>query len=546
MQSAFTAKELLIGDTPVFLFECSMADGSVQRWSSQTIRWSGNQYDGRVLRHNLFEAQIASDTQIGGAPKLAFELANADSHFSEIEQQIGFKGSVLLVRSLFIDTATALATTNAIVVFRGLMNPPDLITESTFRLSAMNRMSMQRTIIPEVRVQRLCPWRFPTTAEQRQEAVDGGPTRGKYSPFYRCGYSADQPGGVGNLDAGAPFTSCAHTRADCEQHGMFTRDSSGRATARFGGIEYVPATILVRGTGQKNLQLSNVQDNQARYNDSVPLVYGTQWHTPDVVFSLNDGNLTRMEVLVAMGEIQGILKVLVNDIEIPQGVNGMNMTATGWWNLITSGTRNGQQDPNFGDGGHGAAGDPYGSMACLSVVVPKRINDGSSIPTVQLLLRGMKLWVFDFDGNYLGGEFNSNPSWVLLDILVRSGYRLNEIDTISFAKAAAYCDEMILAEDPIAGSVQIPRFSCNFALKQTRSAGEIIRSLRNASRIYLVLSTDGLLEARIEDTFAGQQPVLPAYSNATEMFNEGWPAYEFDSSSIARNPDGSASLRFEL
>ena len=155
------------------------------------------------------------------------------------------------------------------------------------------------------------------------KAVDGGAAQGKYSPFYRCGYSADQPNGVGNMNGDAASQTAPDTRSDCEQRGMFTIDAAGRTTARFGGIEYVPPTILVRGSGQKNYSLSAVQDNQARYNDFVPLVYGTQWHAPDVVFSRNDGNLTRMEVLLGMGEIQGVLKVLVNDIEIPQGVYGV-------------------------------------------------------------------------------------------------------------------------------------------------------------------------------------------------------------------------------
>ena len=427
MESPFTAKELLLADTPVFLFDCTMADASVQRWSSQTIQMAGNQYDGRVLKHNLFEAQVASDTQIGGSPKLAFELANADSYFSEVEQEIGFKGSLLIVSSVFVNTTTGLATTDAIVVFRGLVNPPELITESTFRLSAMNRMSMQRTQLPEVNVQRLCPWRFPSTTGQRAEGTDSGPEN-KYSFFYRCGYSPDQPGGVGNLNGGSPYTSCALTRADCLARGMFTSDSSGHTTGRYGGLEYVPASILVRGNGQKSLQLSNVQDNQAAYNDPVPLVYGTQWHMPDVVFSRNDGNLTRMEVLLSMGEIQGVMTVLVDDIVIPQAVNGQNMTSTGWWTLITAGTRNGKQDPNFGDGGSGPVGDPYGSMAYLSVVVPNRINDGSSIPTVQVLMQGMKLLQFDTSGNSLDASFSFNPAWVLLDILRRSAYSLDEIN----------------------------------------------------------------------------------------------------------------------
>lgn len=542
MQSPFVAKEAAQADTPVFLFDCTLADGSVQRWSSQSIQISGQAYDARVLKHNLFEAQVASDTQIGGSPRLSFELANADSHFSEIEQQTGFKGARLVVSSIFVDTSTGQGTTDAIVVFRGLVNPPEQITENTFRLSAMNRMSMQRTQLPEVSVQRLCPWRFPATAEQRANGADGS-AENKYSFFHRCGYSADQPSGVGNLNGGAAFTSCGLTRSDCAQRGMFSSDSASRTTGRFGGLEYVPASILVRGAGQKNYQVSNVQDNQTLYNDPVPLIYGTQWHRAAVVFSRNDGNLTRMEVLLCMGEIDRVLTVLVNDVVIPQGVNGQNMTSTGWWNLTSAGGRNGQQDPNFGDGGAGPVGDPYGSMAYLSVVVPNRINDGSSIPAVQALVRGMKLLTFDANGNSQGEQFSANPAWVLLDILRRSSYGLDEIDVKSFARAAAYCEETISVNDPIAGTVSAPRFQCNFALVAQRSAGEIIRALRNSSRIYLVLNTSGLLEARVENTFALQQPSLPGGSNATEMFAAGWPAYEFDETSIARNSDGSANFR---
>jgi len=490
------------------------------------------------VRHNLFEAQLASENQVGGVPKLTFELANADSYLSQLEHEIGFKGSSLTVQVVFVDLAAGAATTNPVTVFRGLMNPPEMITESGFRLSAMNRISMQRTILPNVRVERMCPWRFPTTAAQRLIAVDGG-AQSVYSPFYRCGYSPDQSNGCGNMNGSAPFTSCGYSRSDCEQRGMFTIDSSGRTTGRFGGLEYVPPTILVRGAGQKNSSLSAVQDNTAAYNDFVPLVYGTQWTIPDVVFQRNDGNLTRMEILLGMGEIEGILSVLINDVEIPQGVFGVNMTSTGWYNVITPG----KQDPNFADASGNPLGDPFGSMACLSVVVPNRISDGTSIPSVQVLMQGLKLQQFDTSGNFLGTQFSSNPAWVLLDMLMRCGYSFNDIDTGSFAQVAAYADELITTDDPLGGNVQLARFQCNFALKDSRSAGDLIRSIRNSSRIYVVLGASGVLEARVENTFALQQTAKPANSNATEEFNGGWPAYEFDATSIARNKDGSASVK---
>ena len=170
-------------------------------------------------------------------------------------------------------------------------------------------------MLPEVRIERRCPWSFPGTAAQRLEAASGG-EKGAYSALYRCGYSPDQTGGVGNLNSGAPFTTCDFTRANCEARGMFDQDDSARTTRRFGGFEFVPAQIQVRSFGESGTHLSPLVDNLALYNDFVPLVYGTAWFQPPVVFARNDGNLTRMEVLLGMGEMDSILTVLVNGIEI--------------------------------------------------------------------------------------------------------------------------------------------------------------------------------------------------------------------------------------
>ena len=126
----------------------------------------------------------------------------------------------------------------------------------------------------------------------------------------------------------------AATRAaDCEARGMF---------AHFGGIEFVPPAISVRTYGDKSSHQSAVAVNQTRYNDFVPMVYGTAWYQPPVVFARNDGNLTRMEVLLGIGEMEGVLKVLVNDVEIPLGVAGTNMTGTGWYNVPTLGYAGGR------------------------------------------------------------------------------------------------------------------------------------------------------------------------------------------------------------
>ena len=424
---------------------------------------------------------------------------------------------------MFYDLRNQAAQTDVTVVFQGICNPPDQIKEATFRLSAGNRMNLQRLSMPPVRIQRRCPWEFPATLSERTEALDGG-AKGKYSRYYRCGYSADVPGGTGSLNHGTAFTTCGYTREDCQARGLWQR---------FGGIEFVPPVISVRAYG-KDWSNSALSVNQARYNDYVPMVYGTAWYNPPVVFARNDGNLTRMEVLLGIGQMQGVLTVLVNDILIPLGVNGKNMAGTGWYNIVTLGTRDGGFDLNFTDGNGKPTGDPYGSMAYLVVVVPTRVSSGTSLPTVKVLAQGLLVPKYGNDGAYINDQFSTNPAWILLDILRRCGWAASEIDIPSFAAAADYCDAQIDAIDLNGNAIKLPRFQCNLVLQNRRSGGDVARGIRNAARLYLTYGPGGILQLQVENTIALQQPAKPANSNSTEPLNGGWPSYEFG--------DGSSSV----
>src|SRR5207248_1827086 len=173
-----------------------------------------------------------------------------------------------------------------------------------------------------------------------------------------------------------PFPSTTLFRS--EARGMFRQDGGGNPTRRFGGIEFVPASILVRGFGEKGTHVSAVADNEARYNDFVPLVYGTAWHSPLIVFARNDGNLTHLEVL----------------------------------------------------------------------------------------LYGMKLPVYGEDGALTGVQLSSNPAWVLMDVLRRSGWSLAELDVSSFATAASYCDEQINTQDLFGNATTVARFQCNLVVSK--------------------------------------------------------------------------------
>ncbi len=491
-----------------------------------------------MLQQNVFEMQAASPQGVDGIPRISLVLANADSHFSQIERETGWKGAKLTVSFLFYDLRNNVPLTDPAVIFQGICNPPDEIRQATFRITATNRMNLQRLLMPQVRIQRLCPWDFPATEAQRIEAIDGG-TNGQYSRYFPCGYSAGETGGTGNLNSGVPFTSCSFTRSDCQARGMFQN---------FGGLEFVPPAISVRSYGAGGNTISAVSVNEAQYNDVVPMVYGTAWYNPPVVFARNDGNLTRMEVLLGVGQMQGVITVLVNDVAIPVGVSGTNMSGTGWYNLITPGTRTGAFDLNFTDSSGQPAGDPYGSMAYLSVVVPNALNNGTSLPAVKVLAQGLILPTYGSDGTELGTLFSNNPAWILLDLLRRMGWSTSEIDIPSFAAAAAYCDEQIDALDLNSNPITLARFQCNFALQKARSAGDLVREVRNSSRLLMTYEAGGLVQLRVENDFADEAPSLPAWSNSTESLNGGWPSYEFGDGStgisgILRKPSGEPSVR---
>src|SRR5580658_9290928 len=203
-------KEQVTPPTPLFVFDCLLASGTTARWSTHTVTVGGNAYPARLLKHNAFALQASADVSI--------TLANADSYFSEIERETGFRGSQVTIQFVFYDLIANAAASEARVIFRGTGNTADEITESGLRVTFTNRLNLSRIVLPEVRIQRHCPWMFPATGAQRAEALTGG-ANGIYSNLYRCGYSADQSGGVGNLNSGSAFTSCDYTRTSCVARG---------------------------------------------------------------------------------------------------------------------------------------------------------------------------------------------------------------------------------------------------------------------------------------------------------------------------------------
>jgi len=189
MDTIQAIKEREVLETPLLLFECRLSTGVTEYWSTHRVSYAANNYEPRVLAHNNLETRALSNDGIDAISRVTLVLANADSHFSQVERATGWKGAKLTVRFLFFDLPNGVAASGDVVVFRGTANAPEEVTEAGFRLSFNNRLGLQRVLLPSVRIQRRCPWMFPATTEQRVEAIDGA-AKGRYSPFFSCCYSA--------------------------------------------------------------------------------------------------------------------------------------------------------------------------------------------------------------------------------------------------------------------------------------------------------------------------------------------------------------------
>jgi predicted phage tail protein len=163
-------------------------------------------------------------------------------------------------------------------------------------------------------------------------------------------------------------------------------------------------------------------------------------------------------------------------------------------------------------------------------------------------VQGLELPIFGEDGTFSGEQFTNNPAWILLDILRSTGWADSEIDFQSFAQAAAYCDEEIPARDIYGGAIALRRFGCNLILQNRRSAGDIVRGVRNAARLLMTYGANGLLKVRVENTIALENPTKAEWSNSAAQLDGGWPSYEFGDGSnghsgILRRPNGEPSVR---
>ncbi len=543
-----SAKELASSYQPLLLAEITFHDGAILYVSTHEVTYGGNLYRAGILNKDIAFSQALSEQGIDIPASVNIRLADADYfYWNNYERLKGFKGAQLELRFVLYDAAAGGYSSDSKIIFRGICKEPGgkMPSRSSdgkeLSVGFVSRFNMADKQIPTIRIQRTCPWNFPTTLAQRQDGANN-----PQSPFYRCGYSPDVGGANerGNYVSGSAATTCNYSKEDCVARGMYYRDSANRVTGRFGGIQWNPPQVqTVREYTSGKWVTLDTGSNEARYGDRVPLLYGTAWTDPVIITRVPDGNFLQMEALVCFGEVSYIHEVVVNDTKIPHTYNDGEMSnvppgignATqahlgGWWLAGNKGDRDGAS--SFLDGGQ-PVGDPHGSMCVLHIAVPRKLADVNSNPTVRVLATG-------------AGTDPDSPSRQIESIMKDwGGWNASDFNSSEFTQAANECMENIPYQDQFGNSSTRRRFSSSLYLRQPESVSDIIRGLRNAARLIITPDQTGLLGVRMKRTLASQQSAPVAGSNySTAVISKlangstanGYVAYRFDESNILEVP----------
>lgn len=540
-----SAKDAQQSYQPLLLAVFTFSNGTVYRASTHPLntaeggyQYGGNNYIGRIISQDISAVQGYDAMGVDLIPRVSITLADADKALKTgYEDVYGFSGASLDLVFVFWDAGSSTFSSDSILRFRGICDPAQCDAE-TITISAVNKLNLQRRTLPPVPLQRRCPWIFPTTSTARQNAADNAD-----DISYECGYSPGATGSNarGNYSSGTTaFTSCDYTKASCEARGMYKIDSLSRVTGRFGGVQYEGST----GGRSREYTSGNWIDiqnnpNEARYGNPIPMVYGTAWVDAVVVQPQGDGNSTRFEAIVCLGQVQSILRVIVNDTELQPatdvtgGTNYIVRDPLLRYNVINQGDRNGA--PNLDTPWNGN-GDPYGSMCAILCVVPRRLAESTSTPRVRVLVQGPKIRTYSDVSTYTTA-YTDNPAWVLMDLLTWAGISYAELDIQSFIDAAAICGTSINYTDQYGATSSHSRYAVSLVLRQRRSAADIIRGVRQGcGGVLIPNSTTGKLQLFIEGTLASQQPSAVTGSNyntaissksLTGTVTNGYVAYDF-------------------
>jgi len=272
------------------------------------------------------------------------------------------------------------------------------------------------------------------------------------------------------------------------------------------------------GDLQQDKNAQGVLVNKFQSNASIPIVYGTRKVGGNVVFLETSGASNThlyMVLVLSEGEIDDITTIFVNDNPVTwSGDLADNTERTVASNdanffkdsasLITVrphfGADDQTQDSLVGELSSWTSNHRLRGLAYLSLKFTWNQDAFGSIPTVQALVKGKKVYNPNLDGTKTGGtgshredtsstwEFSDNPIYCLLDYLRNSRYGMgisNEYFDTNYADwqtAGDVCDANIT---PYSGASQIDLMDCNAVIDSSRKIIDNVKTFLGGARSFL-------------------------------------------------------------
>lgn len=503
----------------------TLPDASIRRWSTHPLNsaeggaapvisgWahSGQSIEGRMTSQDLGQV-AASETGVQQLQQISFSVADPDaSLYQAMRTAGGLQGAPCDAWLFYWNVGTSEFSTDVRRIFIGSVSSAEASHE--IRIEARSRLDLSGYVIPTKILAAECQHLNPRTVADRAGADNAD------SPFFGCGAT------------GAPGTElpCSYTPTTCTR------------ALRFSGFAYpLPRTF----EGQAFVQKGKVRGDNGIGNlrAPIPWVYGTAWVKPVIVAPVGDPNSNRFQAILCDGLVDGsgdtdpgsIIHVVVNGTEIP--FVRYRQDALRRWTWITTGTRDGTY---ISDVPWNGAGDPSGGMASILVVVNREIAEPGSVPDVRVLMRGHEIRIYS-DGSTFTTAHTNNPVWILLDMLIKSGWRYADFDLATWVTVAARCGATITGTSPDGSTFSHERVAVGFALTDRAQLKDIAEGVLATFDGRLTLEA-GLVCLRQSSTLAVQQPSPVAGSNyvtAVSSQNQagtatnGYYAYSVDEEAI--------------
>ena len=190
-QPSMKLKEQAVTDTPLLVFDCALPDGRTEHWSTHAVTVAGVTYEARVMSHNVFEMQTASDQGVDGIPRISLVLAQRGLALFGDRAGDGVEGRAADGELPVLRPAQRRAGDGSDGAVPGHLQSagrdpggdvPDHGDEPDEPAAAAAAAGAHPAAVP-----------VGVSGARRSsatEAIDGG-ANGKYSRYYRCGYSAE-------------------------------------------------------------------------------------------------------------------------------------------------------------------------------------------------------------------------------------------------------------------------------------------------------------------------------------------------------------------